>query len=68
MTYLSESHRISNVECSSVAPSSELSAIPQSNIRPPLSPSAMMLAGVVSFLTFGGAIVATAAVVALQIR
>lgn len=54
----SDSHRISLQSLSE----------PQSTVRPSLSPGAMMLAGVISFLTFGGAIVATAAMVALQIR
>ena len=63
MTYLSESHRISNLERSA-----EPSSTSRSDVRPPLSPTAMMLAGVISFLTFGGAIVATATMMALQIR
>ncbi len=63
-----ELHRTARLDLSAAVRLTERPSAVAATLRPNLPPSAAVFAGVVSFLTFGGAIVATATMMALQVQ
>lgn len=68
MNHRDPSYGTSRVDLPARVRDPRLARLSVASLRESLTPSTLSLAGVVSFLTIGGMVVVTAAMIALQIR